>query len=453
VAAAGGAARDPPPAPLRFEVDVGPSCIRRAPVPADLDAITTIRRAAEVPPRDLGLASDAATRVWEAVQRVYRSGIHPAMQLCVRHRGAVLVDRAIGWAQGGGPDDPPGTPRVLCTPETPFVTLSASKAVTAMLVHLLDERNLLRLDDPVCEYVPEFGCHGKEWITIRHLLIHRAGIPNLPRSVMQLDTLKRPDDVLRILCETRPTWRPGRELAYHAVTGGFVLGEVMRRVTGDDPRALLDEALRRPLRATWLTYGVAPEDVGTVARNHRTGLPLVGPVDFLFERVLGVPFHTAVEMSNDPRFLTAVVPAANVVATADEMSRFYQVLLDGGRWGEVHLLDPRTVRRATSEQSYLEFDFTLGLPFRYGMGFMLGAEWFSLYGPYTRHAFGHLGFTNIVCWADPERRLAVALLTSGKPFLYPELIDMFRLLREIGLVGPREPGRGPGGWTRGGFAS
>ena len=70
----------------------------------------------------------------------------------------------------------------------------------------------------------------------------------------------------------------------------------------DDPRALLDEALRRPLGATWFQYGVAPEDVGAVARNHRTGVPLVGPVDWLFARVLGVPFDTAVQMSNDPRF-------------------------------------------------------------------------------------------------------------------------------------------------------
>ena len=409
----------------------------RAPVPADLDAVTAIRPGGEVPARDVGIDPDAVAYVWDAVRRLYRSGIHPAIQVCVRHRGAVVLDRAIGFAHGAGPGDPPDAPRVACTPDTPFVTLSASKAVTAMLVHLLDERNLLRLDDPVCEYVPEFGCGGKEWITIRHVLIHRAGIPNLSRDVMQLDTLAKPGEVLRLLCDVRPTWRPGRQLAYHAITGGFVLGEVIRRVIGDDPRALLDEAIRRPLGARWLSYGVAPDDVAAVATNYLTGPPLVPPFAQLVARALGVGFAEAVDISNDPRFLTAVVPAANVVATAHDLSAFYECLLEGGRAGALELFDPRTVRRATAEQSYLEFDFTLGLPFRYGMGFMLGAEWFSLYGPYTRLAYGHVGFTNIVAWADPERRIAAAIMTSGKPTLYPELYWLFEVLRRIGLLAPR----------------
>jgi len=125
------------------------------------------------------------------------------------------------------------------------------------------------------------------------------------------------------------------------------------------------------------------------------------------------------------------------VATADEFSRFYQLLLDGGTLDGVRVFDPRTIRRATSEQSYLEMDFTLGLPFRYGMGFMLGAQWLSLYGPDTLHAYGHLGFTNVICWADPERDIAAALMTSGKPFIYPELYYLFELLRQIGLACPK----------------
>jgi CubicO group peptidase (beta-lactamase class C family) len=96
------------------------------------------------------------------------------------------------------------------------------------------------------------------------------------------------------------------------------------------------------------------------------------------------------------------------------------------------------VRRATSEQSYLEFDLTLGLPLRYGMGFMLGGKWFSLYGPDTEHAFGHLGFTNIIGWADPERQIAGALMTSGKPLLYPEIYYVYEILRQIGRACPKE---------------
>ena len=93
------------------------------------------------------------------------------------------------------------------------------------------------------------------------------------------------------------------------------------------------------------------------------------------------------------------------------------------------------------EKADIEFDFTLGLPFRYGMGFMLGGDWFGPYGPDTRYAFGHIGFTNIVSWADPERHVAAALLTSGKPVVYPEIYWAIDILRQIGRACGKEPGR------------
>ena len=175
----------------------------------------------------------------------------------------MILDRAIGWAQGGGPDDPAAAAKRLCTPDTSFVLFSASKAVTAMLVHLLDKKNLIRLDDPVCDYIPEFGVHGKQWITIRHLLTHRAGIPNLPSAAMRPDVLADiadPRRALELVCEARPVWRPGRVLAYHAVSGGFVLGEVIRPVTGRAAREFLDATVCRPLGFRYMRYGLAPDD-------------------------------------------------------------------------------------------------------------------------------------------------------------------------------------------------
>ena len=411
----------------------------RAAVPADLDAVTRVRWEAEIAPRELGVDPAARDRVWSAARRLYQSGIHPALALCIRRHGQVLLDRAIGHASGNGPGDPPDAPRVPLRPDSPFVILSASKAVTAMMIHLLDQRNLLRLDDPVCEYIPEFGAHGKQWITIRHVLIHRAGIQNLPAEVLRLENLEDTNAVVQIIARQRPTGRAGRQLAYHAVTGGFVLGEVVRRVTGKSIRTLLDEELRRPLGFRWLGYGAEPADLGDVVTNYVTGPPLLPPLSTLFRRALGVDFGEAVAISNDPRFLLGIIPAGNVIATANEMSRFFQLLLDGGVLDGVRVFEDRTVRRATVEHSYLELDLTIGLPFRYGMGFMLGGDWLSPYGPYTRHAFGHVGLTNIICWADPERRVAAALLTSGKPVFYPELYHLFELLRQIGLACPPVP--------------
>ena len=414
-----------------------PTIVTRTRVPADVESVLTIRPGAEGSARDVGVDPAGIQRAWAAIERLYRSGIHPAVQVCVRCRGEVILDRALGYAAGGGPGDAPDEPKVPCTPDTPFNLFSASKAVTAMVIHLLDQRHLIHLDDPVCEYIPEFGVHGKQWITIRHLLTHRAGIPNLSADALELDLLNEPDRIVEILCDAQLVWRPGRQLAYHAISGGFVLGELVRRVTGMDIRAFHDREIVRPLGFRWMNYGVAAADVDTVARNYFTGPMVLPPASLLLKRVLGVDFHRVAELSNDPRFLTAVMPAGNMVATAEELSRFYQMLLEGGALGGVRIFDPRTIRRATSEQSCFELDLTLGVPLRYGMGFMLGGRWLSLYGQDTSQAFGHLGLSNIVSWADPERQLAVAVTTSGKPFLYPEMIFLVDALRRITLACPK----------------
>jgi len=417
------------------------SClVTRAPIPRSIESVTSIAADREVDPRTVGVEPTGVDAIWRAIETLYRDGLHPAIQLCVRRRGQVLIDRAIGYARGAGPHDPPDGVKIPVTPETPFNTFSASKAVTAMVIHLMDQQHLLHLDDPVCEYIPEFAAHGKRWVTIRHVLTHRAGIPNVPPEAMRLELLEEPDEILRILCDTYPTWRAGRRLAYHAISGGFLLGEIVRRVTGDDLRTVLACEILEPLRFRWMNYGVDPQDVDRVALNYFTGMPVLPPLSWIFRRFLGLDFERVPELGNDPRYLTAIVPSGNVVATANELSRFYQLLLNGGELDGVRVFEPRTIRRAVSEQSYLEFDLSLAMPVRYGMGFMLGSRWMSFWGPDTFNAFGHVGFINVMGWADPERRITVGLMTSGKPLLYPEMAHFAAISREIGLACPKEPG-------------
>ena len=305
------------------------------------------------------------------------------MALCVRRRGRVVLDRSMGHVVGNAPGDPADAHRVVATPATLFNLFSASKMVTAMLVHLCDQRGLVHLDDPVAHYIPEFGAHGKHRITLRHVLSHRAGIPHIPPDVADPGLLERPDEVLRLLCEQKPTWAPGRRLAYHALTGGFVLAAVIERVTGKDVRALLRDEILAPLGFDAFNYGVPAARMPEVAHNAFTGPPLVPPLRQLIRRALSVDFVDAVRISNDPRFLTSIVPAGNVIATANEASRFMQLLLGGGELDGVRIFEPRTLTHAVAEQSYLEVDLTLGAPIRYSMGFMLGGR-AGVYG--VRHA-------------------------------------------------------------------
>jgi len=399
-------------------------------------AEVTARSADEVEPRSVGVEAAGVEAMWSAVERFYRTGLQPAMQLCVRRRGEVLIDRAIGHAAGNGPLDSPATPKVPLTTDTPFCLFSASKAVTAMVVHLLDQQHLLHVNDPVSEYIPEFGKHGKERITIEHVLTHRAGVPNMPPEEMKLENLARPERIVRALCDAEPAWAPGRRLAYHAITGGFILGEVVKRVTGRDIRAVLEREILRPLGFRWMSYGVKRRDVPKMARNYFTGPRLLPPFSALSRRALGVEFSAVPDLANDPRYLAAIVPAGNTVSSANELSRFYQLLLNEGELDGVRIFEPRTIHRATSEQSYLELDLTLGVPTRYSMGFMLGG--FGFYGPDTAHSYGHVGFINIIAWADPERQVAVALTNSGKPLFLPEIYFLYDIMRQIAAACPKE---------------
>jgi CubicO group peptidase (beta-lactamase class C family) len=413
-----------------------PDPLRRIRVPNDLASVTSVG-----PEDDPGaLDADAVARIWRGAVAVYRSGVHPALQICVRHRGAVVLNRAIGHARGNGPREPEGAAPVGATPDTPMLIYSGAKAITATLVHRLHERGVLDIADPVAAYIPGYDRHGKGSITIGHVLAHRSGVPDLVREALDLERATDSEFIMQTLVDAKPSTKAGRALAYHAVSGGFILGEVVRRATGRDIREVLADEILRPLGFRWTNYGVAEADLGTVAINYVTGPPTAPPFSQLLTRALGLGLDDLVSAGNDRRFLTAIIPSANVVTTAFELSRFYELLRRGGELDGVRVMRPETIRRALNQQSHLEVDLSLGFPTRFGYGYMLGARLLSLYGRDTQHAFGHLGFTNILAWADPQRELACAVLTNGKPILYPELSRFYALMQRITETMPKVAG-------------
>jgi CubicO group peptidase (beta-lactamase class C family) len=407
-------------------------------VPRDLESVTAIGR--EQAAGAGGMSEESVERIWSAAVDLYLSGVHPAVQVCVRRQGAVVLDRAIGHARGNGPGDAADANAEPVTTETPFVIYSGAKAVTAFVVHMLHERGALDISDRVCQHIPEYDRYGKGEITIAQVLAHRAGVPNFPREALDLDRSRDREFQLRALCEAKPFAKPGRFLAYHAVSGGYILGEIVNRVTGKDIRTVLAEEILDPLGFRWTNYGVAPQDISRVAVNYVTGPPTSPPFSQLLSRALGLPFDDLVEISNDERFLTAIVPSANVITTANELTRFYELLRLGGELDGIRVMTPQTIRNALTEQSRLEVDLSLGFPTRFGYGLMLGAQLLSLYGRDTQHAFGHLGFTNMLAWADPERALACAVMTNGKPVFYPELHRFYRLMQRITSEAPKVHG-------------
>jgi CubicO group peptidase (beta-lactamase class C family) len=414
-----------------------PDPLRRVRVPRDLKSITT--SGVEADPDSVGLDQRTINRIWAATRNLYRSGVHPAVQLCLRRNGKVVLDRAIGHARGNGPNDPRDAEKVLATPETPFCVFSTSKAITALVVHLLHERGALSIFDRVTDYIPEYGRHGKGDTTIAHVLSHRAGVPTLPRKMLDLEHVGNRELLTEAICDAKPFVKPGTLLAYHAISGGFILGEIVERVTGKNIRDVLAESILDPLGFRYTNYGVAPEDVENVGLSYSTGPRLLPPVSNLVARVLGRPVDEVVELSNDPRFLTSVIPAGNLITTGNELSRFFEIFRAGGELDGVRVMQPQTIRQALEEQSRLEIDLSLGFPTRFSYGLMLGAKVLSLYGLDTVLAFGHLGFINIIGWADPERGISGGLINSGKAILYPELPRFFGLMQLIAREIPKVP--------------
>ncbi len=264
-------------------------------LPVDLDSVTAI--GAE---DHSEIDSAAVDRIWQAARHWYRAGFHPAIQLCIRQHGRVVLNRAIGHGWGNAPSDPPDAEKIAVTPDTPFCVYSAAKGIAATVVHMLVERGVFSLDDRVCDYIPTFTSHGKHRITIRHVMTHSAGLPfpTGPRP-----DVTRADDheyAQQKLGELRPLYRPGLFHMYHALTWGPLMREIVYAATGKEIREILATEILDPLGFRWTNFGVAKQDVALVAPSHATGRPLPPVVAQIFRKAIGGTVHEMIPYTNSP---------------------------------------------------------------------------------------------------------------------------------------------------------
>ena len=398
----------------------------RLPVPADLRQVTTRDAAAEVDPQSVGMTAAQIGKIWSSVERLYRTGLQPAISLTIRRKGQIVLRRSIGHAQISDGRKA----GVLCTPETPICLFSASKAITAMLVHKLVEQRHISLDDRIARFIPEYAAEGKGATTIRHLLAHRAGIPRVPAGATP-EMLFDWDRVVAQLCAARPINASGDAQSYHAITGGFILGELAQRVSGAHLRDLLREIITGPMGLQSMSFGVPEDRRAAMALNYCTGPKTWFPLTAYVENVLGASFEKVVEVSNSPGFLSAVIPAGNIYANADDAGAFYQMLMQDGQYNGKQIFKPATVAEAIRPAGPIHIDRTLLVPVRFSAGFVLG-EWpVGLYGKNCRSAYGHLGFLTTICWADPAREISVGFVNSGKTVSVDQLLPVGAVLGAV----------------------
>ena len=399
-------------------------------IPRDLDSVISIDTKMETDPREVGLLQSDVDHIWDKIIKVYRTGVHPSITACIRYQGKLIMSRAIGHVRGNGPHDGPDSEKVLATPDTPMCLYSTSKGITALLMHMLQEDGLINVSDPVAFYAPEFARKGKDNITIHQILAHRGGIPGLPKDV-DIEVLWDEDQTWELLCDAEPIVTDGSKLAYHAITGGFVLERVIRKVTGDDINAYITKKIREPMGMKYFSYGIEQQYLDDLAATYATG-PRPGPLMGAFiKRALGTDIVSLEQVCNDPRFQEAIIPAGNLAGTAEESSRFFQMMLNGGKWGRRRICSERTIARAVQEFGTRTLDRTLFIPMRFRAGLMLGDEPYGVWGPNTSQAFGHVGLINKFAWADPQRDMTAAVLTSGIPVIAHHIPPLFNVMRGI----------------------
>ncbi|MFF2550352.1 serine hydrolase [Nocardia sp. NPDC058058] len=381
--------------------------IAMVPIDPELETVTTT--GPEDDAAALGVDPRAVEAIWESVRDWYRMGTTPAIQVCLRRDGGILLNRAIGHGWGNGPADTAETPKRLITPDMPFCGFSTAKGVSAALMFMLIEQQAFALNDPVSQYIPEFAAHGKERITIADVLSHSAGVPFItaPHSgtAMVLDE----DLAVQGLADLVPSWRPGRFRVYHALTSGLIQRLLVRRATGKPMRDHLREQVLDPLGFRWNNFGVDPADVDEVVPSVKVG---PGPSRIwrhLAGRALGGGLSGPNPEADTRAFLTAELPSGNLVTTAYELSRFYEILTRGGELDGVRIMRPETVNQAVQPARWIP-----GAAGRVSVaGYELGARR-SKFGRHTESHFGRSGLTTQYGWSDPARGLSGAILTSGK---------------------------------------
>lgn len=326
-----------------------------------------------------------AVRIEHLVAGQRRAGLTRGLQAYVSRDGVPLVDAGFGFRNDSD--------RLVDT-NTRFAAFSATKPLTAAALHLLAEAGELTYTDPVVRFIPEFGQEGKEQVTLRHLLLHQAGISDTAEEVPVSAYSDFADAISRI-CRLRPTSPPGSATEYHVLTGMAVIAEVVQRVSGLDFRTFCDQELFSPLNMVRTTFGLPPEAADEASDTVATSE----------DRREACRLWAAAETR------AALHPAIGAYTTAQDLGRFYESWL-GALAGRPGIVSPSTALIATAlhARSTPTFGF--------GYGFMVGTDPalpLSRGALFSAKTFGHPGMCSAQALADPVSGLVVVLLANGDP--------------------------------------
>jgi len=351
-----------------------------------------------------GTATPEFAAVGEAFAANFTDRGDQGAAVCVYHHGIPVVDL---W---GGLADPPSDRPY--TGDTLQLVFSTTKGATAVCANLLIERGLLDPSAPVAEYWPEFAAAGKGAIPVEWLLTHQSGLAAIDATLTLSQALAW-DPIVEALADQKPLWEPGTAHGYHALTFGWLVGEVVRRVSGMSIGSFFAREVAEPLglefwiglpaseehRVAPLTMtldyiaDMDPEELATMATNF--GPDALGTRALFLNGAFG-DFGEGGGPFNLPELHAAEVPAANGITTARSLARFYAGLI--GEVDGVRILQPDTVADMSRSRT-TGTDLVLGGESKFGLGMMCDSPFTPLLGA---GGFGHFGAGGSVGFAHPE---------------------------------------------------
>ncbi|MGH9271847.1 MAG: serine hydrolase domain-containing protein, partial [Ilumatobacteraceae bacterium] len=334
-----------------------------------------------------------------AIDELVESGAERGLQVAVYRHGDLVVDAVAGVADHE-------TGRVV-TSDTPFYAYSVGKGATATVAHVLVERGAFEYDTPIVELWPEFGAHGTEIATVRHVLTHTVGVPSIPADTTPEDLCDW-DKMCALIADSEPWWEPGAKTAYPAYPFGYIVGEIVRRTTGKPISQVLREDVAEPLGiADELFFGVPESELGSLARLE----DVEGSAEFLAAMPDDSPFFKlgpravipTAEFGNRADILMADIPAGGKMS-ARAVARMYAALL--GEVDGVRLVSPERLREI-SVVAFSGVDQIMGNPVTWALGYSIGQ--LGADAQETSTVIGMGGVGGSFAYADTATGVAFAL--------------------------------------------
>lgn len=371
-----------------------------------------------------GFCDERFEKVKQAFKRNFKSGLEVGASFAATINGEFIIDI---WA--GHADAAKTRPWER---DTIVNVYSTTKIMTSLCALMLVDRGLLDLDAPVAKYWPEFAQAGKEKLPVRYLFSHTAGLPGFDEP-LPIEALYDWDRIINILATQKPWWEPGTKNGYHGLTHGYLLGELVRRITGKTLGTFFREEISNPLNADF--------HIGIDNKFNSRIAELIPPEMLGFEKIadqLKIDVSTSMKALTNPplnaedsktrAWREAEIPAANGHGNARSVARILSALACGGEIDNIRLLSLETIEKSIEEQSY-KTDLVLLVPIRYGLGWGITSKHFQI-GPNPR-TFWWAGWGGSMGVVDLDAKLSFSYVMNKMTTVLTGDMRILRLIKAL----------------------